>query len=486
MKSISPLGLLLAGTLLAGQAHALTDFSGADLIVSVEGNGVEDATAGAYTDNQAAPLSLFEFSNIGTTSATYVGSLVLPQTSVGGDYAISGEYGSSSEGILQLTGNGEYLTIMGYGVNAAAFNANPTAYGTLTTDPSKSTALGQSGSLTGQGYTAVPRVVALISQNGTVNTTTALYNIYNGNNPRSVYSTNGTTFYVSGQGNSPDATGGVFYAKLGATSATPVTGLDTSGKTSAQDTRVVEVYDGQLYVSADSKEGSGSNRDFIGTLGAAGSLPTGLANGGNGPTMLTGFGNSGGTGKETITAATTNGVNKAGETINLSPEQFFFANANTLYVADSGDPKNNSATTSLGDGGLQKWEDIKGTWTLEYTLSSGLDLVPNSDTDGTSGLFALTGTVVGGEVELFATSYTLGDTDPSYLYGITDALDATTPAAGEKFTLLATAPVDSNFKGVSFAPVPEPWTWTLMVGGVGMVGAASRRRRLKSGIPLAV
>ena len=52
----------------------------------------------------------------------------------------------------------------------------------------------------------------------------------------------------------------------------------------------------------DSKEGSGSNRDFVGTLGTAGSLATGLTNSGNGPAMLPGFGNSGGTGKIVLSA----------------------------------------------------------------------------------------------------------------------------------------------------------------------------------------
>jgi hypothetical protein len=476
MKPISSLGLLIAGLLLAGPGRAATtinNFTLGDLVVSVEGNGVEGAPSGPYTDNQAAPLSLFEFSTSGTSSASYVGAKVLPQTTMGANFAISGEYGSSSEGMLQLSGNGKYLTIMGYGVNAAAFNANPGAYSPSSTN----TALGQSGSLTGQNYTAVPRVVALIGASGSVNTTTALYNIYDANNPRSVYTVNGTSFYVSGQGDSPDATGGVFYATLGSHSATAITGLDTSSGTSSQDTRMVEVYNNQLYLSVDSKEGSGAARDYIGTLGAPGSLPTSLANGGNGPTMLTGFGNSGGTGKETMTAATTNGLNN-GKQINLSPEDYFFANADTLYVTDSGDPKNNSASSSLGDGGLQKWDDVAGTWVLQYTLAAGLNLVKNSATSGTTGLIGLTGKVIGGNVELFATSYTIGDTDPSYLFGVTDKLSATS-GAGESFTLLATAPADSNFKGVSFAPVPlpEPAAWALMIAGTGLIGAASRQSR---------
>jgi PEP-CTERM motif len=456
-------------------AQSISSFTTGDVVVSVEGDG---AGGGSYTDNQAAPLSLYEFGSSGTG---FVGSLVLPQTNSGANFAVSGEYGSSSEGTLQLSGNGRYLTIAGYGVNANAFNANPGSY---SVDPTN-TALGQSGSQTGQGYTAVPRVIALIGQNGSVNSSTALYNVFNANNPRSVYTVDGTSFYVSGQGNYPDATGGVFYATLGSHSATSITGTDAGSGTS-QDTREVQVYNGQLYVSTDSKKGS-TNRNYIGTLGAQGALPTSEANGGAGPAMLPGYGNSGGTGKITVTAANANNVNAGlvgqNKTVNLSPENYFFASADTMYVADSGAPKNDSANSPLGDGGLQKWTLSNGAWTLDYTLSAGLDLVANSGAAGSTGLYGLTGkdVTIGGvqEVELFATNYTIGDTDQTYLYGITDVLGDLTAQAGETFATLETAPADTTFKGVAFAPssaVPEPSTWAMMLLGFCGLGFAARCR----------
>ncbi|HZZ67280.1 MAG TPA: PEPxxWA-CTERM sorting domain-containing protein [Phenylobacterium sp.] len=495
MKRIAPVLLLLTGTILAGSAHAGAPILlPGNLVVSVEGNGVQGATSGPYADNQAAPLTLFQFSHTGTSSASYVNAVVLPQTATGANHAISGEYGSSSEGGLQLTADGKHLIIMGYGVNAAAFNANPTAFGTTTTGSSKSTALGQSSSIAcGAGCTAVPRVVAVVNADGTVDTTTALSGVFNGNNPRSVASVNGSSFYVSGQGTGSDATGGVFLAQRGATTATEITGLDATGSTVSQDTRFVVIHNGQLYVSVDSKGGSNAARSFIGTVGNG--LPTGLTNptgagpdpdSTNGPIMLQGFGNSpGGTGKLTLTADQTNGVNKVGKQINLSPEDYFFANDDTLYVADSGDGKQTSASNSLGDGGLQKWSLIGGVWTLDYTLADGLNLVANTASSGTTGLLGLTGEVIGDEVELFATNFTAGDTDPTFLYGITDDLDSLTRPVDshgnqtEIFTQLAAAPVDSNFKGVSFAPsagVPEPATWALMISGFSLVGGLLRRR----------
>src|SRR5208282_425560 len=186
-----------------------------------------------------------------------------------------------------------------------------------------------------------------------------------------------------------------------------------------------------------------------------------------GPTMVKRFGNSGGTGKVTITTGSnSNGNNlNAGLPINLSSENYFLASPSVLYVADTGAPKNDSngdnnstGTANIGNGGLEKWINTKadgtGTWNLAYTLWRGLNLVNNGNTTGTSGLYGLTGTVSGSSVLLYATSYQLGDLDHTYLYGITDTLNFTTAsqAAGETFTLLDTAPSDSNFKGVSFAP----------------------------------
>lgn len=456
---------LAVALLMSVPAFAQTPFfTPGNLVVSVEGNGVAGGP-GSYGDNQAAPLTLFQYTPSGASSVSFVNSLVLPQTGSGANLPVSGEYGSSSEGTLHLSGIGHYLTIMGYGVNAAAFNSNSNSY-----SAAPNAALAQSSSLTGQSYTPIPRVVALIDAYGNVNSSTALFNIFDGNNPRSTYTADGMSIYVSGQGNSPDHTGGVFFTMLGGSSATPITGDDTNTNTSSQDTRDVQIYNNTLYVSVDSKEGSGSNRDFIGTLGTPPS--TTLFNGGAGPTQLTGFGTSK-AGKLTVTATNGNNLNSpsALRNINLSPVNYFFANATTLYVADSGVPKNDSngdtnasGTANIGNGGLQKWVNTSGTWHLVYTLYQGLNLVNNGNTNGpggvpsgTSGLYGLTGVVNGtgsdATVSLYATNYTLSDLDQTYLYGITDTLSNTTPPGTSlAFTLLDTAPPDSNFKGVSFAP----------------------------------
>jgi hypothetical protein len=426
------------------------------------GTGIGNSSVGGYGDNQAAPLTLFQFAPTGTTSATYVNSLVLPQTGSGANLPLAGEYGSSSEGGLQLSGQGQYLTLGAYGINAATFNAAPTTYGAA-----PSLALAQSGSLTGQSYTPIPRVVTLIDPFGNVNSSSAIYNIFNTNNPRSVYTANGTTAYLSGQGASGDATGGVFYTPLGAVNNTPtaITGLDTTSNTVAQDTRFVTVYNNTLYVSVDTKGGSNNARSFIGTLGTP--PATSLFNNSAGPTQIAMANNAptpnsvSSAGKITLTASEANTVNASavGSSVNLSPSGFFFANAYTLYIADTGNGKQTSASKTLGAGGLQKWVNTKtdgtGTWELMYTMSLGLNLVTNpattpSNTSGTTGLYGLAGVVVGNNVYLYATNATIADLDPTYIYGITDPIAATSNSSS--FTLLATAPADSNFKGISFAP----------------------------------
>lgn len=285
-------------------------FAPGNIVVSVEGCGVSGGTCTSipngtgngtgnssdtgYGDNQAAPLTLFQYAPNGVSSATFVNSLVIPQSGSGANLPVSGEYGSSSEGTLQLSSPGQYLTIMGYGVNANTFNADPGSFSLSST----SAALAQSSSLTGQSYTPVPRVVTTVDAYGNVNTSTVLYNVFDGNNPRSTYSVDGLNFYVSGQGTSGDATGRVFLTTLGATNDAPtsITG-DDAGTNESQDTRTVQVFDDTLYVSVDSKEGA-DNRDFIGTLGtppATTVFVPGTQGDGytTGPMQLSGFGNNG-------------------------------------------------------------------------------------------------------------------------------------------------------------------------------------------------
>jgi hypothetical protein len=124
---------------------------------------------------------------------------------------------------------------------------------------------------------------------------------------------------------------------------------------------------------------------------------------------------------------------------------------------------------------------------MAYDLVNGLNLVNNATANantptapGVTGLFALTGRVVGNQVQLFATSYGLNELSQSYLYTITDDLGATSIAqvASESFTVLYTDPTGQTaIRGIAFGPgLPQNISFgtppVLGAGGTGIVVAS--------------
>jgi hypothetical protein len=253
-----------------------------------------------------------------------------------------------------------------------------------------------------------------------------------------------------------------------------------------------------LYVSRDFNPSAavpcgGQNANNCTNISSLGTLPTSSTT----PTRIipsSASVNGGNTGSIDLTAGLANGVNNSriGKFVYLSPEQYFFASPNVLYVADSGQPKNGNANAAaLGEGGLQKWVLTNGNWSLAYDLVANLNLVNNANANsntptapGVTGLFGLTGLVVGNKVELFATSYGLNELSPSFLYEITDDLGFMTAAAasGETFNVLYSGATDNVLiRGVAFAPeTPLPAALPLFASGLGALGLLGWRRKRKA------
>jgi hypothetical protein len=164
------------------------------------------------------------------------------------------------------------------------------------------------------------------------------------------------------------------------------------------------------------------------------------------------------------------------------PFGLFFANRDTLYVADEG---NGDSTFSAAAGtytgaaaqttaGLQKWVFNGTSWNLAYTLTSGLNLglpytvrgYPSGDNlatglpwaPATDGLRNITGRVNrNGTVTIYAITSTVsggGDqgADPNKLVAITDNLAATTMPTAERFQTISPASNGQVLRGVSFTP----------------------------------
>jgi hypothetical protein len=231
-----------------------------------------------------------------------------------------------------------------------------------------------------------PRVIGRTDMNGNIDTTTALSDAYSAGNIRSATSDDGTHFWTAGT--SAAGAGVRYVASLGATTSTQLS-------TTITNTRVVRIQNGQLYVSS-------ATGTFQGISAVGSGVPT---TSGQTIALLPGFPTAAGP----------------------SSYDYFFADANTLYVADD---------RTNGSGGIQKWTLSGGTWTLAYTLA----------VNATTGCRGLTGDVTSGQNVLYATS--VPGAGPIQVVTVTDT------GAGSLFTPLVTAATNTAFRGIRHLPTP--------------------------------
>jgi len=300
---------------------ATAQFTPGNLVVLRAGTGV------AQLNNAATPTFLDEY----TPAGTLVQSVPMPTIASGSDRACTVSGSATSEGLLSQSVDGRYLIAVGYD------------------------AIPGTASIAASTSATVNRVIARIALDGTIDTSTALTDVFSGNNIRGAASEDGSQFWATG------ATNGVVLAPLGATSGTSLhSALPVN-------LRSIGIHGDQLYVTS----ASGATRGII-TIGSG--VPT---TNGQVPALLNGF-----------------------PTATASPYDFFFANDSTAYVADD--------RTSGGAGGIQKWTETGGLWSFQYTFSLS----------ATVGARGLTGVVENGIATLFATTtnnqlITVTDTGPS-------------------------------------------------------------------------
>jgi len=401
---------------------------------------------------------------------------------------IVSSFSSKSELALNLSSDGRYVTFMGYDAAPDELDvSNSNTPGA--NDPTNP--------VTGSHY----REVAELNAAGQLSYTKT--NAYSGNNGRAAIEDNGLIYTAgnAGNGSNPQPDGVILGAgaqiiRPGVTTALPtpvasfnITELgDKADKVGKDDNfRGLTLHDNVLYYD----KGSGGNGVdtvyFVDTSGKACPDGTGLpADGAKLPTSPLSYDSS------TLQAdglpsnmCVLNGFPTTlakSSSNDFYPFGIWFANDDTVYVADegSGDSTyaNGSYTTAASDpqAGLQKWvfDKAAGEWKLAYTLQTGLDLGQPYTVKGyptgvnsvtglpwtpaTDGLRNITGRVnPNGTVTIWAITSTVsgsGDpgADPNKLVEITDPLNATAPATGESFRTVRAARYAQVLRGVSFTP----------------------------------
>lgn len=229
---------------------------------------------------------------------------------------------------------------------------------------------------------ATARIIGRVALGGAIDTTTALSDAYTGSNIRSACSTDGSVFWTAGA-SSVTGGGGMRYSLLGATTSTSLTVVNN--------TRVTGIFAGQLYCSSAS-----------GTLQGVGAV---------------------GVGTPTTTGQTITSLPGFPTASGPSAYDFEFADANTLYVADD---------RTNGNGGIQKWTLVGGTWTLQYTLAPATNI----------GCRSLSIDVEGGLATIFATATN------NQVVRVVDA------GAGSPFTTLVTGVANTALRGVQSVRTP--------------------------------
>jgi hypothetical protein len=406
-----------------------SDPTALNLVGDENGDGLTDSPSPDFIDqyvigaaSQGAPLYTTSLPDVATS---------------GGNEALTNSSYSVSEGELTLSTNGQYLVLGGYNDTASAWAPQQTF----------------------SSASVINRVIGTVNGNSTINTTTALTDTYSGDNFRGVASTDGTQFWTSGH-SSGSTNDFVHYATLGAATSTIIT-----GPAGASNVNTVEIFNGQLYEGVRSTSNSAAGIFQIGT-----GLPT---TAGQPQTLF-------------IEVPQSNPLDITDGNAPMGPFSFWMADlpgnpnavngVNVCYVADA-------------EMGIARYDYNGSTWQFSYyidqtgafkdgvyTVNSDGSVAttaafnstnpiptsnPNADPSKVGGVRGLTGRIVNGQVQLFATSGFGTDSQPhpgGSLVEVTDPEALTVPSnflkTTDALTTLATNPTadPSELTDVAFSP----------------------------------
>lgn len=196
---------------------------------------ITDVASAGTKDLSAVSLRTVNISG----SPTLAKPVPLPVADSGADKAFTLSGDSNGNGALSRSADGAFLTIGGYHQGPG-----PTGFVDVNNVPvePKDTTAAQIG-----------RMVARVSANGTVDTSTLLTApILSKSHPRSAVSLDGTSFYVAGNGGSDTPKSGVIKVNLGGGGKVPIAlSATTTPATAQQNVRQVQIAGGELYATSD-------------------------------------------------------------------------------------------------------------------------------------------------------------------------------------------------------------------------------------------
>ena len=456
-KTQGAIANLTVGATVLAKSNTATSLAVAD-------NGYVNVWNNGSADGNFSVTAAITLLDVNPGSGTVRHTILVPSSQVVGSFS------SKSEGGLHVTNDasGLHIVFMGYGkagVGALDVSNSDAVAGQDPTNPVTFAF--------GSNY-AFPRTIVSMDALGNFKYTPTL--AYGGDNPRNALLGSNGLYYAVGNSNAGNAS--TFGAGNGTNpDVTTTTGLEAvnpidaaSASAAIPANNSAEVNAGLQFTVNGKLDKAGKDTNFRGLAEFGGALYFTKGSGSNGidtvytvpglPTVA----NAGATAISVVPGFPTDFAKVSGG--DYTPFGIFFADANTMYVADEGAGNSTDATTHAG---LQKWSLVNGTWQLDYVLRNGLVGVVDAGLNGpdgqypdvtTTGLRNLTGHVnANGVVTLWATTATTsssGDVgaNPNRVVKINDVLAATTiprQVAKQAFKTILGPKYGTVYRGVAYA-----------------------------------